>query len=53
MCRMRMGENLSHKAPHSGNARNRGSDSTKNARPAQEALLVVWNTTNGTMNSRI
>jgi hypothetical protein len=31
----------------------RGSDSTKNASPAQDALLVVWNTTSGTMNSRI
>ncbi|MCY1376239.1 hypothetical protein D9M69_637160 [compost metagenome] len=53
MCKIRVGENLSHSAPHTGNARKRGNDSTKKASPAQEALLVVWKTTSGTMNSRI
>jgi hypothetical protein len=53
MCSILTGENLSHKAPHNGNARKRGSDSTKNASPAQDALLVVWKTTNGTINSKI
>ncbi len=52
MCRIVTGEYLSHRAPQTGKARKRGSDSTKKASPAQDALWVVWNTTSGTMNNR-